>query len=333
MTNKETKNTKSKRQKVLLSGIKPTGTLHLGNYFGAMKQFADLPAEYEKFVFVANYHALTSLKDKEELEKNTFDIVAAYLSAGLDPEKVILFKQSAVPEVTELTWIFNCLVTVPYLERAHAFKDALANGKEATVGLFDYPVLMAADILIYGADVVPVGKDQRQHVEIAREIARKFNITFGELFTEPEEIIKEDVEIVPGTDGRKMSKSYKNTISLFGSDSEIKKAIMSIVTDSVELGSALDPDICNIFALHKLFSGEAELASLAQEYRAGAIGFGESKQRLLAKVLEFITPMRAKYQYYQEHRDEVEEVLAVGGQKARARAREYMDRARDLIGL
>src|SRR3990167_2837752 len=243
----------------LLSGVKPTGTLHIGNYFGAMKQFVDMYHKYESTFFIADYHALNSVKDPAELRAGIIDIAAAYIAIGLDPNKALMFKQSDVLEHTELAWIFNNLVTVPFLMQAHAYKDAVANGREANVALFDYPMLMAADILLYDTDVVPVGRDQQQHIEYAREAAKKFRVAYEGLFTEPQGIFKEDVAVVPGTDGAKMSKSYKNTIPLFASQDEIKKAVMSIVTDS-----AGDMPI-NVYSIHRLFKGEAELAKLYEE--------------------------------------------------------------------
>ena len=235
-------------KKVLLSGIQPSGTMHIGNYFGAIKQFVDLQGEYESRIFIADLHAITTVQDKSKLSESILNVAMDYLACGLDPEKVALFKQSDIPEVTELTWYFNCITTMPYLERATTYKDAHMKAKEVTVGLFDYPMLMAADILIQDADVVPVGADQKQHVEYARDTAQKFNNTYGDTFKLPEPIILDTVAIVPGTDGRKMSKSYGNTIPLFGTDEEIKKAVMSIVTDSKSPAEPKNPDECNIFA-------------------------------------------------------------------------------------
>ncbi|MFA5827615.1 MAG: tryptophan--tRNA ligase, partial [Candidatus Paceibacterota bacterium] len=221
-------------KKRLLSGIQPSGTMHIGNYFGAIKQFVNLQNDYDSFVFIADLHAITTIQNREELSKNILNVALDYLACGLDPEKVCLFKQSDVTEVTELAWYFNCITTMPYLERATAYKDAHMKVKEVNVGLFDYPMLMAADILLYDSNVVPVGQDQKQHVEYARDTAQKFNNIFGQTFIIPEILIMKEVAIVPGIDGRKMSKSYGNTIPLFGTDEEIKKAVMKIVTDSKE---------------------------------------------------------------------------------------------------
>ncbi len=239
--------------------MKPTGRIHIGNYFGALKQFVDLQDTHDAFIFIANLHALTGLPSKETLLSDTNELILDYLGAGLDPEKVTLFKQSDVPAHASLTWVFNNLVTVPYLMRAHAFKDAEAKKAEVNVGTFDYPVLMASDILLYDTDVVPVGKDQKQHVEYARDIAGKFNNQYEELFKMPKELILEDTGIIPGTDGQKMSKSHGNTIPLFGTDDDITKAVMSIVTDSRERNEVKDPDGIVLYQIHKFFNPSPEL--------------------------------------------------------------------------
>ncbi|MFA6797628.1 MAG: tryptophan--tRNA ligase, partial [Candidatus Paceibacterota bacterium] len=238
-------------KKILLSGVQPTGRVHIGNYFGAMKQFVDLQDKYDCYIFIADYHAMTTVQDKEKLNKGIIDVALDYLAIGLDPKKVILFKQSDVPQVTELTWMFNCITTVPYLMRAHAFKDRESKNEEVNAGLFDYPILMASDILMQDADIVPVGQDQKQHVEYARDTAQKFNRIYGETFTVPEPFILANVETVPGTDGRKMSKSYGNVIPLFATDEEIKKAVMSIPTDSKGVAEPKNPDESNLYAIHK----------------------------------------------------------------------------------
>jgi len=317
---------------ILVSGVKPTGRPHVGNYFGAMKQFVDMQDEYRPFIFVANYHALTGVQDKKAMEEASLDVVLDYLAIGLDPEKTILFLQSDVPEVTELTWVFNCLTTMPYLMRAHAFKDAEAKSKDVNVGTFDYPVLMASDILIHDAHVVPVGQDQKQHLEIARDIAEKFNRTFGDTFVVPEPVIREEVAVVPGIDGQKMSKSYNNTIPLFGSDEEIKKAVMSIVTDSKAPGDSKDPEACNIFALHKLFSTD-ELSDIEKRYREGGIGYKESKELLLKNIVEFITPMRERREELKKDMGHVRQILKNGGEIARSRAKAKMREVKEKVGL
>ncbi len=324
---------KKEQKKKALSGIQPSGRPHIGNYFGAMKQFVDLQDEFDMYVFVAEYHALTSTQDKELLRSHIENLILDYLAIGLDPEKVCLYRQSDIPEIMELTWIFNCLVSVPWLERAHSFKDKSAKGIEASVGLFDYPVLMASDILLPGAEVVPVGKDQIQHVEMAREIARKFNHQYGETFLEPQEFIKESVALVPGTDGQKMSKSYGNTIPLFGTDKEIKKAIMGIVTDSKKPEEPKDPDECHVFALHKLITPEPQLSEIREGYEKGGLGYGESKKLLLENYLNFITPMRERRAYFEENPGIVRQILDEGGRRIKKEVAPKMAEVREKIGL
>src|SRR3989344_1565238 len=320
-------------KKILVSGVKPTGRPHIGNYFGAMKRFVDLQGEYESYIFIPDYHALTSVQKREEMEENTAGVLLDFMAIGLDPKNVTLYKQSDVPQVTELNWIFNCLTSMPYLMRAHALKDAEAKNKDINVGVFDYPILMAADILIQDGDVVPVGQDQKQHVEFARDIAEKFNRTFGETFRLPEALIDERVATVPGTDGRKMSKSYGNTIPLFGSDEEIEKAVMSIVTDSKSPEEPKEPETDNIFAIHKLFTEGPEFAELSDRYTAGKIGYKESKEILIKNIIKTIAPMRDKRQALSEDKNAVLEVLKEGGKVARERAEAKMEKIRELVGL
>lgn len=317
----------------MISGIKPTGRPHIGNYFGAMKQFVGLQEKYKSYVFIANYHALTSLKNREELAQNSFDIALDYLAIGLDPSKTTIFLQSDVPEVAELAWVFNCLTTVPYLKRAHAFKDAEANNKEIDVGTFDYPILMAADILIQNADVVPVGQDQKQHVEIARDTAGKFNRVFGETFKLPEPFIMKEVETIPGIDGRKMSKSYSNAIPLFAEDAEIKRAVMSIVTDSKGASDPKDPSKCNIFALHKLFSQPAELLEIKKRYGTGNISYKESKELLAENIILFVRPIRERREALSRDKEKVLKILKNGGEIARENALLKMQEVREKTGL
>lgn len=321
-------------KKKLLSGIQPSGAIHIGNYFGAIKQFVDLQEEYDSFVFIADLHAITTVRDGKQLRESILNIAMDYLACGLDPKKVTLFKQSDVPEVTELAWYFNCLTTIPYLERATAFKDAVSKGtKEINVGLFDYPILMAADILIADADVVPVGQDQKQHIEYARDTALKFNNAYGETFKLPEALIKEDVAIVPGTDGRKMSKSYKNTIPLFGSDEEIKKAVMGIVTDSKSPEEPKDPEKCNIYNLHKLFLNEEDLNKLKIRYQDGNIGYKESKEMLVKEIIDFISPIRERRKEYERNIQLVKNILKEGGEKAKKLITEKMEIIRNKVGV
>ncbi len=312
-------------KKTMLSGIQPTGTPHIGNYFGMMKQLVDFQDQYTVYGMVVNYHAFTTVHDKQTMQDNTHNVVLDMLGIGLDPEKITLFKQSDVPEHTELCWILNCLVSVPWLSRAHAFKDKTDRGIEASVGLFDYPVLMAADILMYDAEIIPVGEDQKQHVEMARELARKFNNQFGETFpVEPTEMIMKSVAVVPGTDGQKMSKSYNNTIALFGTDEQINKAVMSIVTDS---GTDIPT---NVYAIHKLFKSESELESLYTEHKGK---YKALKDALYEDIIAFITPMRERRAYYENNPELVQQILENGANKARVKAREKMNQVRSAIGL
>lgn len=319
-------------KKTLISGIKPTGRPHVGNYFGAMKQWVDFQDEYNSYIFIPDYHALTSVTDGELMRSYSLDIAIDLLAIGIDPEKVTLFKQSDVPEVTELSWIFNCLTTMPYLMRAHAFKDSEAKNKDINVGTFDYPILMAADILIQDADVVPVGQDQKQHVEYARDTAEKFNRLYGETFKLPIAKIIDDVAIVPGLDGQKMSKSYGNTIPLFAEDDEIRKLAMSVVTDSKGVSEPKDPNTDNVFALHKLFSGD-DLREIKRRYEEGTIGYKESKELLAENIIKFITPLREKRKQIASDPERVKQILKEGGEKARARAIEKMKDVRQKTGL
>lgn len=322
-------------KQILVSGAQPTGDLHIGNYFGAMKQFVDLSnsGEYDVRIFLADYHALTTVSDAGFLRKLSFDLICAYLAMGLDPKKVILYRQSTLPEHAELAWIFNTLVTLPWLSRAHAYKDKEVKGIEVNVGLFDYPVLMAADILMYDADVVPVGKDQIQHIEMAREIARKFNQTFGEVFKEPKEIVKEEVATVPGIDGQKMSKSYKNVIPLFGSEEDIKKAVMGIVTDSKGKDEPKNPEEVVIYQIYKLLADENERRVMEEGLKNGGLGYGEAKQILLDKVLTYFGPMKKKYDELQKKPKKVYAILEKGEKKARKIAQKKMLEVKKLVGL
>ena len=311
-------------KKVLLSGIQSSGKLHIGNYFGALKQFVDLSETHECFIMIADYHALHSLQDPEKMKENILDVLLDYLAIGLDPKKVTLFKQSDISAHTELTWIFDTITTMPYLMRAHAFKDAEAKNKEIDVGTFNYPMLMAADILLYSPDVVPVGADQKQHVEIARDVAEKFNRIYTDTFKIPEAMIMKEVAIVPGTDGRKMSKSYGNTIPLFAEYEEIKKAVMSIVTDSSgELPA-------NVFAIHKLFRPEDELKNIYEE-KAGK--YKELKELLIEDLEKFIAPLRERRKEFENNLPKALAILKEGGEKAKAVAEAKMAEVRKKIGV
>lgn len=315
----------------LVSGIKPSGRPHLGNYLGAMRQFVELAATHESFVFVADYHAMTTVHSGPELRENSIGVVLDYLAIGLDPKRTVLFKQSDLPEHTELCWIFNTLTTMPYLMRAHAFKDAEAKNKELNVGTFDYPMLMAADILLYEPAIVPVGADQKQHVEFARDTAEKFNAAYGATFKLPEAYIPADVATVPGIDGQKMSKSYGNTIPLFAEDAEIRKLCMAVVTDSKGVAEPKDPEQCNVFALHKHFSRE-ELPDLERRYRAGGIGYRESKELLAENLIRFITPLRERRAAIAGDTSLVRRTLAEGGERARSVAAKKMQEVREKVG-
>ncbi len=312
-------------KKILLTGIQPSGAPHIGNYFGMMKQVVEMQDEYESFPFIVDYHALTTVRDKETMRQNILNVATDFLAVGLDPTKSTLFKQSDVQEHTELAWIFNCITTMPFMMRAHAFKEAQeAKKKEITLGLFTYPVLMAADILLYDTDVVPVGKDQQQHVEIARDIAEKFNQTFGETFKLPKALIKEGIAVIPGTDGKKMSKSYGNTIALFAERSEIEKAVMSIVTDS----DSERPE--NVYAIHKLFKTEDELEKLYTENEGK---YKILKEALIEDIDAFIAPLREKRVQIAEDKQYILDVLEKGAKVAKARAEAKMQEVRKKIGV
>ncbi len=324
---------KESGRKILLSGVKPTGTVHIGNYFGAMKQFVDLQNEYDCYIFIADYHAMTTVQNRDELSKGIIDVALDYLAIGLDPKKIVLFKQSDVPQVAELTWIFNCLTTVPYLERAHAYKDAEAKNKEVSAGLFDYPILMASDILIQDADVVPVGQDQKQHIEYARDTAQKFNRVYGETFKLPEPLILSHVETVPGTDGRKMSKSYDNVIPLFATDDEIKKAVMKIPTDSKGVNEPKNTDESILFGVHKLFLDEDGIKNLKEKYEKNGIGYKEAKELLINDMSAFIKPLREKREMLKKDIEAVLDILKEGGKRASMRADKKMAEVREKVGL
>lgn len=321
-------------KKTLLSGVKPTGRPHIGNYFGAMRQFVDMQDEYNCMFFIADYHALNFIQDSEEMKQQIIDLTLDYLALGLDPKKSTIYKQSDIPEHGELTWIFDTITTMPYLERSHAYKDAIANGKEITAGLFNYPMLMAADILLYDVDVVPVGQDQKQHIEYARDTAQKFNHIFKqEIFKLPESKIMDEVAVVPGTDGRKMSKSYGNTIPLFASLDEITKAVMSIPTDSKPIDEPRNPEEDNVFKLHKLFGTQDELFELREKYKNGKISHKESKEILIKNVDTFIAPLREKRAKLADDKEFVLDILKEGGKRAKAKAEKKMEAVREAIGV
>lgn len=314
--------------------MQPSGSPHLGNYLGAMRQHVAMQKDYECFYFIANYHALTTMHDADQLRASTVTLAKDYLALGINPEKSVFFMQSDIPEVTELTWIFDCLIGLGTLERAHAWKDALARKKkDPSVGLFNYPVLMACDILMYHPDIVPVGQDQKQHVEIARNIAGTFNHTFGDTFKLPEPAIPEDVAVVPGTDGEKMSKSYGNTIDIFASENELKKQVMNIVTDSKGVQEKKDPKTCNVARLYKLLASDSEYENLARKYAEGGFGYGEAKTLLLGAILKELGQTREKRIDLEHKTDYVKDVLREGAKKARALAKETMKKVRSKTGL
>lgn len=319
----------------VLSGIQPSGSLHLGNYFGSIKPNLELPDKtQENIFFVADLHALTTVQDAEALRSARQDIILDYLACGFDPKNAIIFFQSDVPEHAELSWILSTVAPMGLLERAVSYKEKVQKGVAASVGLFTYPVLMAADILLYDATHVPVGRDQKQHVEIARDLAVKFNATFGkEMLVVPEPVIRAEIAVVPGTDGQKMSKSYGNTIPLFGPLKAIEKAIMGIVTDSKGVAEPKDPEKCTVFQIHKLFLAEAQIKELAQRYRAGGLGYGEAKKMLFAAYMEHIGALRKKRDELAKNPSLAEEVTRAGAARAGAIAAKTMDRVRKAVGL
>lgn len=321
-------------KKILLSGIKPTGRLHIGNYFGAIKQFIDLSNTHETFVFLADLHALNSVQNKSEMTENIINAAIDYIALGLDPRKSTIFLQSKVSAHAELAWIFNTLMTVPYLMRGHAYKDAIAKNIEPSMGVLDYPMLMAADILLYSPDVVPVGADQKQHIEFARDTAEKFNRTYGsELFKLPEPLIMAEVGTVPGTDGRKMSKSYDNTIGIFAEDDEIRAAVMKIPTDSKGVNDPKDPETDNVFALHKLFATPEELADLRNKYTNGGIGYKDSKELLISRISRFVTPLREKRKQIAKNPRKIIKMLEKGSKRANKISQEKLNQVKDAIGV
>lgn len=317
----------------VLSGIQPSGRLHIGNYFGAMRQHLQLQAEHEAFYFIADYHALTSNLSPSDLAQHTIDVALDYLALGLDTEKTVFWRQSDVPQVTELTWLLSCITPMGLLQRCTSYKDKVAQGLSPNHGLFAYPVLQAADILIYNSELVPVGADQKQHIEVTRDIAGYFNNNYSEIFVLPEERIIEDVAIVPGIDGQKMSKSYNNTIEIFEPEKKIKKKVMRIVTDSTPVEDPKDPQKCNVFALMKLVASKEELAEWENKYRAGGTGYADAKKRLGELLIDYFKPYRQKRAELENNLDYVKQTLAEGAQKAKAVACRTLEKARIAVGL
>ena len=317
-----------------LSGIQPSGKLHIGNYFGAMRQYVELQdKDHQGLYFIANYHAMTSVDKAEVLVDYTNEVALGYLAVGIDPERSIFFRQSDVPEVCELSWILSSITPMGLLQRCVSYKDKVAQGLAPNHGLFCYPVLQAADILIYNSDLVPVGQDQKQHIEVTRDIAVKFNNTYGEILTVPEAYILKSSAVVPGADGRKMSKSYDNTLELFEPSNQLKKKVMRIVTDSAGVEDPKDPGKCTVFALLSLVASEQETQQWHDRYRQGGMGYGEAKKRLVELLNEFLEPYRRRYEELSRDRDYVEDVLRTGGRKARAIACELMEKVRSATGI
>jgi len=317
----------------ILSGIQPSGVLHIGNYFGMMRPAIELQKEGETFYFIADYHALTSVRIPEALRENSRQVALDFLACGLDPERAALFRQSDVPQVTELAWILSTVAPMGLLERAHSYKDKLARGLASTVGLFSYPVLMAADILIYDSDAVPVGKDQKQHIEITRDLAVKVNETFGQVFKLPEPRINPDTQVVPGLDGQKMSKSYGNNIDIFGDEKETRKRVMSIVTDSTPVEAPKDPERSTIIQLYSLFASKDELADMRERFKKGGTGYGDFKKELFEKLWEYFSPMRKRREEILRDKSYIDKVLARGAKRANGIADQVMERVRTAVGL
>ncbi len=323
----------------ILSGIQPSGVLHIGNYFGMMRPAIALQAEGEAFYFIADYHALTSVRDPKALRENIRRVALDFLACGLDPERAALFRQSDVPQVTELAWILSTIAPMGLLERSHSYKDKLARGMPPSVGLFSYPVLMAADILIYDSDVVPVGKDQKQHIEITRDLAVKINETFGQsepelrIFKLPEPRIQAATEVVPGIDGQKMSKSYGNNIDIFGDEKEMRKRVMSIVTDSTPVEAPKDTSRSTIFQLYSLVASKSEIAGMRERFQKGGTGYGDFKKELFEKLWEYFTPMRKRREEILADKSYIDNVLARGAKRANEIADQVMKRVRKAVGL
>lgn len=317
-----------------LSGIKPTGDPHLGNYLGMIKPAIKLQERFETFYFIADYHALTTLHNPKELREHSYELVATFYSLGMDLGGThAFFRQSDIPEVTELAWILSCITSKGVLERAHAYKDAVAKKLDVNHGLFSYPVLMAADILIYDSNVVPVGKDQKQHLEMTRDMALRFNHLFGEALVVPEALIEDEVATIPGLDGKKMSKSYNNTIPLFSPEKKLRKLVMKIITDSKTMEDPKDPETDNVFALFCLFSNKEQQAALAERYRAGNMGYGEAKQACFEAINEELKAHRETYFEIRQDTQKLEGILEAGRDRARPVARQVVNRVRERVGL
>lgn len=318
----------------VLTGTRPSGSPHLGNYFGAFNPLISLQNNYEFMFFLADFHALNGDVAPRDLRNYSYLMLATLLACGLDPGKGLIFAQSAVPEVSELAWILGCQAPLGMMMRAHSYKDALAKGVDVNMGVFSYPILMAADILLYDANIVPVGQDQKQHVEMTRDIAQRFNNRYGEdLLTIPEPLITETVAVVPGTDGQKMSKSKNNVVSIFATDKEWKKQVMSIVTDAATLADPKDPDKCCIFSMFKLFGTPDQVAELAIKYRSGNYGYGHAKLELLEKLKEVLGPMRDRYFDLIKQPEYLREIIMDGSKRARELANIKLSKIQDAVGV
>ncbi|MBQ6472244.1 MAG: tryptophan--tRNA ligase [Victivallales bacterium] len=324
-------------RKRILSGVQSSGTLHIGNYFGMMRPSLQLQEENDCYYFIANFHALTSQPDPEQLRQRTYNVALDFLACGLDPAKTVFFRQSDVPQVQELAWLLSCICPMGLLQRCHSYKEKVERGLSADHGLFAYPVLMAADILMYDADLVPVGKDQKQHLEVTRDLAIRFNERYGSaqkpIFNIPDALIAEEVAVIPGLDGQKMSKSYGNTIEIFGEGKPIRKKFMSIKTDSTPVEEPKDPDKCNVFLLYKLMATPEETAELREMYLKGGMGYGTAKQMLYDKYIEYFAPMREKRRELESNPKLVEDILQDGATRARKVAEVTLQRARAAVGL
>ena len=318
--------------KRVLSGIQPSGQLHLGNYFGMMSRMIHYQEENELFCFIVNYHAMTSMQDGASLKENTMSAAMDFLSLGLDPEKSTFWVQSDIPQVAELMWILSIVTSVGLMERGTSYKDKLAKGLKANMGLFSYPILMAADILLFGGEIVPVGKDQKQHLEMTRDIAVRFNQTFGDVLIVPELDIDKDTQLVPGLDGQKMSKSYNNTIPIFGSEKVIQKKVMSIVTDSSGVNEVKNTN-CTLFKIFCLFLDENGKLELADKFQTPGTGYGEIKKELFSTIMKHFNLFRQKRDYYEQHQDQVHDILKQGAEKASAVAETFLTPVRDVTGL
>ena len=319
--------------KTILTGIQPSGALHLGNYFGAAKKMVALQAAGDCYLFIANYHALTTVHEADVLRDWTFQLAVDYLALGIDPDRTVLYRQSDVPEVQELTWLLSNVINVGFLQTGTSYKDKVAKGIIPSVGLFNYPVLMASDILCYDSDLVPVGKDQAQHLEFTRRMARAFNHRYGEVLRVPEALIDDETALVPGTDGGKMSKSLGNTIPVFLKGKKLKKALGQIVTDSTPLEEPKDPDTCNVMALYKLFASDDEVSELAGRYRAGNFGYGHAKLALQEAMERELGEAWARRDALMAAPERVEAILQDGAERARVRARAVLDRALRACGI